>query len=226
MATGIISIAALLEGWTPGAWLLFGINLVPNAVLWALTLIRLIRWPRRVRADLVDHRRGPGFFTLVAGTAVFGNQVVLLADEPAVAAVLGLLAVGLWVLVTCAIFVAVFVRSSKAGVEESVSGGWLLAAVATQALAVLGTLLAPHLGDPAVVLLPALVLWQLGGMQYLLLIGPNFHRLVFLELAPETWAPLFWINSGAPEQHQDPQPGRYPAAASRSSNRWKYSSPA
>jgi tellurite resistance protein TehA-like permease len=197
MATGIVSIAALLEGWAPVAWVLFGLNLAAYAVLWALTLVRLLRWPRRVLADLVDPRRGPGFFTVVAGTAVFGNQCLLLADEPTVGAVLGLLAAGLWVLVTGAFFVAVFVRSRKAGVEEGVSGGWLLAVVATQALAVLGTVLAPHLGDPAVALLPALVLWQLGGMQYLLLIGPIFHRLVFFDLTPEAWTPLFWINSGA-----------------------------
>ena len=67
----------------------------------------------------------------------------------------------------------------------------------TQSLAVLGTLLAPYLPDPSAILLLATVLWLLGGMQYLLIIGPVFHRLVFLDLTPETWTPLFWINSGA-----------------------------
>ena len=64
MATGIVSIAALFEGWTPVAWALFAINGVAYAVLWVLTLIRLIRWPRRLFGDMVDHRRGPGFFTM------------------------------------------------------------------------------------------------------------------------------------------------------------------
>ncbi|HEY1293340.1 MAG TPA: hypothetical protein VGJ60_09680, partial [Chloroflexota bacterium] len=45
MATGIVSIAALFEGWPPVAWLLFGINAVAYVVLWVLTLIRLLRWP-------------------------------------------------------------------------------------------------------------------------------------------------------------------------------------
>jgi tellurite resistance protein TehA-like permease len=197
MATGIVSIAALFEGWPPVAWLLFGINAVAYVVLWVLTLIRLLRWPHRLFGDMVDHRRGPGFFTLVAGSAVLGNEFVLLAEQPTVAFGLLLLAAVLWLAITYTFFVAVVVRSPKTGVAEALSGGWLLAAVGTQSLAVLGTLVAPYLPDPATVLLIATVLWLLGGMQYLLIIGPIFHRLVFLDLTPETWTPLFWINSGA-----------------------------
>lgn len=197
MATGIVSVAALFEGWTAIAWALFGVNLVAYPILWVLTLLRLIGWPGRLLGDLLNHRRGPGFFTLVAGTAVFGNQWVLLADQPGVALALLAVAAVLWVLVTYTFFVAVVVGSSKSGVQEALSGGWLLAAVATQSLAVLGTLVAPDLPDPSGVMLAALVLWLLGCMQYLLIIGPIFHRLVFLHMAPEMWTPLFWINSGA-----------------------------
>ncbi len=46
-------------------------------------------------------------------------------------------------------------------------------------------------------LLPALIFYLLGSMQYLLIIGPIFHRLVFLQLSPAALTPLFWINSGA-----------------------------
>jgi tellurite resistance protein TehA-like permease len=192
-----VSIAALFVGWTPVAWALFGVNLLAYPVLWLLTIVRLARWPRRLLADLVDHRRGPGFFTFVASTDVFGNQWVLLANQAGVAlALLGLAAI-LWLLITYTFFVAVVVGSAKAGVEEALSGGWLLAAVATQSVSVLLTLLAPTLPDPSGVLLVATVLWLLGSMQYLLIIGPIFHRLVFLNMAPETWTPLFWINSGA-----------------------------
>ena len=197
MATGIVSIAALFEGWPVVAWALFAINGVAYAVLWVLTLIRLFRWPRRLFGDMVDHRRGPGFFTLVAGSAVLGNQFVLLADQPTVAMMLLVLAALLWVVITYTFFVAVIVRTPKAGVAEALSGGWLLAAVGTQSLAVLATLVAPYVPDPSIILLIATVLWLLGGMQYLLIIGPIFHRLVFLDLTPGTWTPLFWINSGA-----------------------------
>lgn len=197
MATGIVSITALYQGWTLVAWLLFGVNVVAYPILWALTLVRLVRWPERLLSDLVDHRRGPGFFTLVAGTALVGNQCVLIASQPLLGMGLGLLALILWILVTYTFFVAVVVSASKLDMEEALSGGWLLAAVATQSLAVLATLLAPALPSPEVVLLPALLFYLLGCMQYLLIIGPIFHRLVFLQLTPATWTPLFWINSGA-----------------------------
>jgi tellurite resistance protein TehA-like permease len=197
MATGIVSIAALFEGWSAVAWALFAINIVALPVLWILTLWRLVGWPRRLLADMISHRRGPGFFTLVAGTAVFGNQCVLVANQPAPAIALEALAAVLWVLVTYTFFVAVVVRTPKADVAQALSGGWLLTAVATQSLAVLGTLVAPYLSDPSGIVLLATVLWLLGAMQYLLVIAPIFHRLIFLDMTPETWTPLFWINSGA-----------------------------
>src|SRR5215469_14777456 len=89
MATGMVSLATLFEGWPSIAWVLFGINRVAYAMLWVLTLMRLLRWPRRLFGDMIDDPRGPGFFTLVAGTVVFGNQFVLLANQPSIA--LGLL---------------------------------------------------------------------------------------------------------------------------------------
>jgi tellurite resistance protein TehA-like permease len=197
MATGIVSIASLFEGWSAVAWALFAINVVALPVLWALTVWRLAGWPRKLFADMVSHRRGPGFFTLVAGTAVFGNQCVLVANQPAPAIALAALAGVLWVLLTYTFFVAVVVRTPKADVAEALSGGWLLTVVATQSVAVLGTLVAPYLADPSAILLLAVVLWLVGAMQYLLVIAPIFHRLIFLDMSPASWTPLFWINSGA-----------------------------
>ena len=197
MATGIVSIACLLRGWDPVAWVLFGINLAAYPILWLINVLRLIRWPRYLLSDLTDHKRGPGFFTWVAGTGVLGNQVVLLANRPDVGVGLLLIALVLWLVITYAFFVAVVVSASKKDVEEALSGGWLLAAVATQSLAVLAALIAPNLPDPGVALLPALCFYLLGCMQYLLIIGPIFHRLVFLTMSPQAWTPLFWVNSGA-----------------------------
>jgi tellurite resistance protein TehA-like permease len=179
------------------AWAFFALSLVAYAVLWLLTLVRLLGWPRRLLADLVDHKRGPGFFTAVAGTAVLGNEFALVAGLPAAGLGLWVVALLLWGVVTYVFFVAAVVSASKRDVAEALSGGWLLAAVATESLAVLGTLVAPTTGAPSTVLLVALLCYLLGSMQYLLLIGPIFHRLIFLSLTAETWTPLFWINSGA-----------------------------
>ncbi|NUY04612.1 SLAC1 family transporter [Paraburkholderia youngii] len=75
MATGIVSIAAHLLDYDIVGWLLLGINAVTWPVLLAITLCRLLRYPRAVHADIVDHSRRPGFLTLVAATAVLGSQL-------------------------------------------------------------------------------------------------------------------------------------------------------
>ena len=45
MATGIVSIATFLLGMSSIAWVLLVINIAAYAVLWLLTLARLIRLP-------------------------------------------------------------------------------------------------------------------------------------------------------------------------------------
>ena len=74
MATGIISIAAHLVEMRPVALTLVVINVIAYVVLWLLLLVRLILFFSRVRTDITDHVRGPGFFTVVAGTCVLGIQ--------------------------------------------------------------------------------------------------------------------------------------------------------
>src|SRR5690606_4312881 len=68
MATGILSIAAAMQGFELLAQLLFGLNIAAYVILWLLSLLRLAWYPQRLLADLADHGRGPGFFTIVAGT--------------------------------------------------------------------------------------------------------------------------------------------------------------
>src|SRR5205085_12008092 len=77
MATGIISIAAFQLSLKPVAWVLLVINVIAYAILWLLLVIRLLRFFPRVKADLMDHARGPGFFTIVAGTCVLGSELVI-----------------------------------------------------------------------------------------------------------------------------------------------------
>src|SRR6185503_9391489 len=72
MATGIISIAAQLLEMRIVALTLLVINVVAFVVLWLLLLMRLVLFFPRIKADIADHVRGPGFFTVVAGTCVLG----------------------------------------------------------------------------------------------------------------------------------------------------------
>src|SRR5215475_8348799 len=88
MATGIISVAGYQLEMRTIARALLVINIVAYVILWLLTLLRLARFFPRALSDLTSHARGPGFFTLVAGTCVLGAQLVVIADSFVVAAFL------------------------------------------------------------------------------------------------------------------------------------------
>src|SRR6185437_9479952 len=87
MATGIVSVAALGFDLPLIAKALFAINLIAYAVLVALTLMRAALYSRLMVADLIDHRVGPGFFTLVAATCLVGAQFLLVARSQIAAVV-------------------------------------------------------------------------------------------------------------------------------------------
>ena len=198
MATGIISVATQMLDMPWLARALLGINLIAYPVLWALTLIRLIRFFPRLIADITDHVRGPGFFTVVAGTCVLGSQLVIVAGQYSAAGLLWLLGVLLWVLVTYTFFASVTVRENKPPLESGINGAWLIAAVATQSISVLGTLLVNHFGQYREPLLFfALCMFLLGCMLYLLLITLIFYRFTFFNLTAATLTPPYWINMGA-----------------------------
>lgn len=198
MATGIISIAAYrLEMWAV-AWALLVIAVVSYAILWLLTLLRLARHFPRFTADLANHARGPGFFTLVAGTCVLGSDLAIVAGADSVA--LGLWAFGgaLWLLVMYSFFTVVSVREDKPDLQTGINGAWLLAAVATQSIAVLGTLVVPRLGAgyDALFFL-TLCMYLLGCMLYLSISTLILYRLTFIKLTTAELTPPYWINMGA-----------------------------
>lgn len=199
MATGIVSIAAHLQGWRQLAHALFYLNNVMYAVLWLLTLERLVWFPRRFFIDLIDHLRGPGFFTLVAGTGVLGAQYVLLLANYRIGLLLWVVALVLWLGLTYAIFTAFTVKEDKPPLDKGISGAWLLAVVATQSVAVLGAMLAAHVAQPYRLEMNFLVLsmWLWGGMLYIWMMSLIFYRYTFFRFAPGDLSPPYWINMGA-----------------------------
>ena len=48
--------------------------------------MRLVRFLGHVKADMTDHMRGAGFFTVVAGTCALGSQLLIVAGQEAEAA--------------------------------------------------------------------------------------------------------------------------------------------
>lgn len=198
MATGIISIAAQLLGMRLIAWTLLVINLFAYALLSSLLLIRLIRFFPRVTADIGDHVRGPGFFTVVAGTCVLGSQFLIVAGWQTAASVLWLVGLLLWTVIMYSFFASVTVRENKPLLESGLNGSWLIAVVATQSISVLGTMVANQFGAYRQPLLFfTLCMFLLGCMHYLLLITLIFYRFTFLNLTTEALTPPYWINMGS-----------------------------
>jgi len=199
MATGIVSLACHKLGLPRLAQALFQLNVVVYAVLWLLTLARAVRHPRRFFGDMVDHLRGPGFFTTVAATGVLGSQFVMLSGDDGIGTLLWGLAIVLWIGLTYTIFAGLTIKAHKPTLDKGISGAWLLAIVATQSIAVLSAALAPHLGQPGRLEMNflALSMWLWGGMLYIWMMSLIFFRYTFFPLAPGDLSPPYWINMGA-----------------------------
>lgn len=198
MATGILSLAAHGEGLDWLATALYGINLGFYLLLWGLYLWRTILAPEAVKADLRDHLRSPGYFTLVAGSGVLGAQALLVGGHRSLAVLLWGVTLSLWLLLTWLVFVLLSTRERKPSLELGINGGWLLAVVATQSVSVLSALLAPSAGMVELELnFLALSTWLWGGMLYIWIMALIFYRYLFLSFSPEDLSPPYWINMGA-----------------------------
>jgi tellurite resistance protein TehA-like permease len=171
MATGIVSIAASVQGLPIFSDALLALACAGWIVLAAATSWRM----------LASQRRRPRLqsFALVAATAVVGARFAL-AGERELALALWCLALLLWL--------GLLVR--RPTIAEPV-GGSLLTVVAIESLALLAALLAPHW--TTALLFVAVVAWALGLVLYPLLTGA-----ISLALYRRTrFAPDLWIVMGA-----------------------------
>lgn len=199
MATGIVSIAAHGLGPALIGTLLFYANLIFYGVLILLHACRAVVCPRRCLVDMTDAVTGPGYFTWVAATGIVGTQCVVFEQAYSAATVLFAFAALLWLILGYAVFTALAIRQHKPTLAEGINGGWLLAVVAMQSLAVLAAQLAGDVGQPVRVELnfAALALWLAGGMLYGWLGTLIFYRYFFFALKPADLVPTYWINMGA-----------------------------
>jgi tellurite resistance protein TehA-like permease len=199
MATGIVSLASHVLGFRLIARSLVVMNLVCYPLLWVLTIARIVRHRARFAADLSHHGRAVGFFTMVAATSVLGSQLLIIrgALRPAIA--LWIAGITLWALMTYMIFTILTIKRAKPPLQEGLNGGWLIAVVAAQSVAVLGAQIAPHLPPDArsAAALFCVAMWLGGGMLYIWIIGLIFYRYTFLPMSPSDLAPPYWINMGA-----------------------------
>lgn len=198
MATGIVAIAAHLTGMPWVGRILAGLNIVAYVVLAVMLLARVAFYPRRVLRDLVDHQRGVGFFTVVAGTAVLGSQSVILFGQYRLGAALWVVAAALLLVSVYAVFTAYTIKEEKPTLAEGIHSGWLVAVVATQAVATLGAqMMQAFPAQIERIAFTSLVLWSSGGMLYIWMISLIFYRYTFFPLQPMDLKAHYWINMGA-----------------------------
>ncbi|RXS43337.1 C4-dicarboxylate ABC transporter [Idiomarina sp. 29L] len=199
MATGIIAIAAHQQQWPFIAKVLFIISTLGWIVLTFLYSYRAIRFSQNFFSDLVSHNKGPAFFTAVAGTTLIGSQLLILYDNYWLAFSAWVIALLLWIILTYTVFTALTIRRNKPSLDKGISGAWLLAVVATQAVAVLSAYLATQTSQPWKLELNflALSMWLWGGMLYIWMMSLIFYRYTFFQFAPSDLAPPYWINMGA-----------------------------
>jgi tellurite resistance protein TehA-like permease len=196
MATGIVSIAAEQRGYHGLALALLWVNAGAYVVLWALTIIRLVRFPRLLLADLASHRKGAGFLTMVAATNVLGSQIALLTARSGLAVALWWVGLALWALLLYGFLASITFSEPKPTLDAGIGGVWLLLVVSTESVAVLGVSVAPHM-DTTVVLFVSLLAYLIGAMLYVVVIGLIFYRWTFFALGPDQATPPYWINMGA-----------------------------
>lgn len=199
MATGVVAIACEREGLEGLAKALSSVNVVIFAAMAIMTLLRAILFPQAFGHDLADHNRGVGFFTEVAGTAVFASSLAAIFNLYRLPLIFWFLAAALWLFFTYAIFAAFILGQDKPPLNHGIHGGWLLAVVATESVAQLALLLQPKLpaSDRQPVLFLALVLWLCGGMLYIWMISLIFYRYAFFVILPPDLKPFYWIDMGA-----------------------------
>lgn len=198
MATGIVSISAFLLKMNTFAWTLLWINIGAYIILWILTILRLGWHFSNFRKDLTDHARGPGYFTIVAGTCVLGSQFVILARHLEIALGLWLLGSLIWIVLTYIFFTFVTIKEEKPSLEKGINGSWLITIVATQSVSILGVLVIPVINILKEILyFSMLAMFLIGCMLYILVITLIFYRFLFYKLTPEELTQPYWINMGA-----------------------------
>jgi tellurite resistance protein TehA-like permease len=196
MATGIISNAFWSLDFRVLSLALLVVTVVVFPVLVVATVVRAVRHPRALWADLVNPRLVFSFFTFVAAADVLGLQLFV-RDLHGPAVALWLCALVAWVLLSYFSFsVLTFLNTETSA--DVVHGGWLIAIVGTHSLALLGARVAPEFGsfeDLAFVTVYAQ--WGVGIVLYGIFVTLFSFRIFFVRIRAADLNPLFWVIMGA-----------------------------
>ncbi len=197
MATGIVSVGLLNNGWTLASDILMVICAIGWVVLAILYLARLVKFRKEMVGDFCNPASAFAFFTIVAGTNVLGTRLAM-AGQLNLA--LGILVLGflLWLVLGYGIPWAAFFGSAEHPILKQSNGTWLIWTVATQSVAVLAATLEPHFSSIARELaLIAVFCWAVGCGIYVVMIITLHIRLIMLKPDPKDFNTPYWISMGA-----------------------------
>ncbi len=196
MATGIISVALKQQNYDTLSEVLFIFALFTWCVMTVLYTWRLIKFPQAVFENLLNPKTTFIFFTFVAATDICGILLFQHGFE--------MVALACWVIAFIywsALMYFGFASLCFAHEDREVNvvhGGWLILIVGTQSLVLLGTKVAPTLGEYASYMMMEIhMLWALGMIFYAIFVTLFCYRIFFFNMKPEDYSPLMWVIMGA-----------------------------
>lgn len=194
MATGIVSTAFLLVGWTVVSHVMLVVAIAGLIVLTVALVWRLVRHPDAVARDAREPERAFGYFTIVAALNVVAVRVY--GEAPVAGIVLALISVPLWLLLNYGVQAVLMLGRRERPVATQVNGSWFLWVVATQSLAVVAAEVAKGMGLPWLAAI-SVALWAVGVVLYLMLATLVTLRLLTTRNEAATLGPAYWIYMGA-----------------------------
>lgn len=196
MATGIISNGFYLLDLKAISTALLVVDSAAFLILIPATVARAIMFPRLLWADLINPRLVFSFFTIVAGANVFGVQL-LLRGNVEIALALWLFSLAVWVPLSYFSFSVLTFRDTERNVGV-ISGGWLIAIVGAESIAVLGgKLSAAVTSGSELIFVVSHAFWGVGLILYGIFITLFAYRIFFFRVSAEDMNPLFWVVMGA-----------------------------
>lgn len=197
MASGIISVGLILEGFDVPSGVLFTLCAASYAMILALNLVRFVRHRAAMVRDATDPSRAFGFYTFVAGTNVLGVRTAAAGVHWLAALLLAIGAVA-WIVLGYVIpWTAVLGRAERPVVKEA-NGTWFVWSVASQSVAVGCATLEPFAGPAtmAVALLGVLA-WSVGIVLYAATGIFVALRLMVYPVEAEDLRPGYFVAMGA-----------------------------
>jgi len=194
MATGILAIAALLEGYL---WLARAFFIIDVLLFVALLLFMvqnwLFHWPAFIK-EFKSYEKGPGVFTFVIALCMIGNEVILFNDWVWLGKIILTIAIIFWLVIIYGFFFFITTTPHKKSLKDGINGSWLLTVVSIQAIAVL---IIYCWGNSEVAMFMATCLFFTGCVFYLYLMSLIVYRISFFELHARDLGAAYWINMGA-----------------------------